>query len=567
MNDYRSISRTKDGVNLNALGVYDTYDRADFGLRAVNGNQTTNSDFTYAKIFEYQRNNLIEIRNRVAKLEEHFYAAAGIKSLKEFQTRIDEINESGLDILTNRRFGEVVAGLRRLGFDFKATRADSQQLLIEDSFNTLMSTNQQFADLIHETINMNSEEAFITAINNLSNGGKRFLTMAEIDALPKGFVEQMKKQLGGRNDGKYGLFSTIKLKLNPGKPRPLTIEWDNISASQIKKLYDITMKAIPEQLLKFPDDKTSIINSLWQVISPHIKSGSPIHAMVKREFFRYANSYDVNRSESSILGFLGEVHLNVLLKRLFMNKMTTQNVGAIRDATRSQEIGIDTILNSFNFQVKNYSLINDVLSFEGTRRYDGSMNSLMERIMGDWPLHYDQLIAELFGTVQFNQPYSPDTTSGQQYADTYSTLVKPLAEKEGVEYFKYSIDRIMRIDQAFSSKDGSLFGNMDLYYNTFFFVNGKIIPSSVILDSIIDAQTKQINNACYKFSMTVKFNDLPNYYTSIVEWRQNNDSNDNPNVPSLFGANGILQSIKVNIEYSFDLKDILSQALNAVKNY
>ena len=42
------------------------------------------------------------------------------------------------------------------------------------------------------------------------------------------------------------------------------------------------------------------------------------------------------------------------------------------------------------------------------------------------------------------------------------------------------VTKILKIDQRFASEDG-LFGDMDIYHNTFFNISGKYVPSSVVV--------------------------------------------------------------------------------------
>lgn len=561
MPDYRRISRTQDGVNLNALGVYDTYNRIDFNIHPDQG------DLAYSNIFVHQRQSLVSILKNVLNSEQKFYALIGVKNIYELQERIDLIEHSGISILSNSRWGEVVAQLRRNGYDFSVTRTDTEQIMITDTLNKLAENDPDFQQVVENYAQDQTEENLLAVFNSLST--KRFLSTKDIIKLPEEFI----KRMGGKEGQNAGLYKSIVLhvSIENGVPK-LTIDWVGASSRMIKKLYKITKTALDnfnqkagasQQLSPLPTDKNQIIDALWNAISPFLHDPQ-IKPIVEQEMMSQSSrmTYDVNRSISSIIGYLGEVHLNVLLKILLGDKnATVQNTGNLRDTVKNEEIGIDTILNGYGFQVKNYNIINGRLSFDDKHAYTGSMSSLMSRMMGDLPMHYDQMIAELYGTVQFNQPYNPqDNPENDTYNECYEQM-KTLAKGDAIEYFRYNIDRISRIDQAFSVKDHPIFGNTDLYFNTFFFVDKKLVPSSAILKTIIRVLDNKINESAYRFQMKVKFEQQPNYYTSIIEPSANGVR---PDVPTLFGNSGILSHIGVQVDYSFDLQTILSEALQSI---
>ena len=67
----------------------------------------------------------------------------------------------------------------------------------------------------------------------------------------------------------------------------------------------------------------------------------------------------------------------------------------------------------------------------------------------------------------------------------------------------------MRVRQAFSVENDSIFGKPKMYFNTFFFVNGKLVPSSAILKTIIDVLANKIDESNYRFSMAISYSSEP----------------------------------------------------------
>lgn len=550
---YKNISRTagskykaqKSGmINLNALAVQDTADRVSSKIYT-----NTNSNLKTLNLFKEELKVLRKVLEKVTKLEANFFNTTGIKDLKELQSKIDTYNNSGLTILTNSRFGEIEKGLHDNGFKTNVSVIEVQKQIIQENLHKIVLSDN-FQDVINAYCTNKTEETFLRIFNELGHGN--FLTQKQISNLPAKFIKS-----GGRS-----LFGSIQIKVVPmGEKSTINIDWNDDADYFVKKLYRITEEQLNKKTEDF-SDKLTIIGALKKIVLNKI-SDPLVRAMVSEEMSndQLIQSYGLNNSTAQLKGYLGEVHLNVLLKLLFgKSGVVIRNTGNLKDYTQKQSIGIDTVLNSFGFQVKNYDISDGRLSFEGVTGYKGSMASLLKRIMGDKPMKYDELIAELYGAIQFNQPITNNGEGSQsleEYTSFYESQLKPLGT-EAENYFKYSIDRIMRVRQAFSVEKDSVFGQTKMYFNTFFFVNGKLVPSSAILKTIIDVLANKIDESNYRFSMAISYSSEPQYGTVVVEARKNDNQ---PQVPDIWE---ILKKVKVNIDYSFDLNYILQRALNQI---
>jgi hypothetical protein len=90
-----------------------------------------------------------------------------------------------------------------------------------------------------------------------------------------------------------------------------------------------------------------------------------------------------------------------------------------------------------------------------------------------------QVLYALYGSYHYNQMI--DGASGE-----YSSIRSSLEGKarESTEVFEGYIDNILKISDFFNSEDAN-FADKKLYFNTFFMIRDKLIPSSVILGNII----------------------------------------------------------------------------------
>ena len=197
----------------------------------------------------------------------------------------------------------------------------------------------------------------------------------------------------------------------------------------------------------------------------------------------------VNRSKSGIIGFLGELQIY-----LFMNHMNiSENLGWALSATGNkryltgrtgQEILTDIMWNGFGFQIKNYQDTKD-FEIKGTISARGFVENRL-RIESD---SVQELLLDFFGSYQYNQPlkHYPDSMeeSLMEYLDIYDEFDKIF--KQFYQLFDSHADNILGISDATSTwemwQEKAL--NQTYWFNSFFIIGKRIIPSSVILNGIL----------------------------------------------------------------------------------
>lgn len=549
-----AIRRTRSGLNLNMEAVQDSFNK-------VSALTTVEEGQSYSKAIQQQLNYLNQIKRQVEKQEKAFYSAIKVSGLDELQQKITKLNDSGLKLLSSSGSGSIVKELMEYGI--KGTN-EAYLEAVRENLNEI-ATSEEFQKLLVEGYNQEimglTENKMIEFFKTQDN---KFLTVEE--------VKSLRKKLKQSSNKNYGLFSTLQIKYNPEQQESISkpnFEFSNeLSHYIVKKLYDITNKKLGKELKKtepLKNNKQMIIETIKGIVLDKI-TDETIKNLVEQEMTTYAGTYDVNISTSSIIGYLGEVQLNVIWKYLFNNSSTlVTNTGNLKSLVGNKEIGIDTVVkiagNQFNFQVKNYSMFDKMLHFDEKNKYSASMDALFDRIqVGNNPLgSLIDTIKQLYSTVQFNQEFS-DLPEDSSYKPLYENL-NELANNYIDDFAKANLDRIARIDQYFSVANAEIFNVKDIYLNTFFMVGGQyLVPSSFLLKEIIDSFSKQANKNLLKFDkVNLMFNPngpkLENYRTKKIGTSGLN-----------LTQKDVLKSVKVEISYAFNLEKIINNALNNVKN-
>ena len=550
-----AIRRTRSGLNLNMEAVQDTYNKVS-ALTTVDNNKP------YSQAIQEQLDYLNQIKLQVETKEKEFYNAIGVRGLQELQQKITDLNNSGLNILSSAGSGSIIKELMQYGI--KGTN-EAYLEAVKENLNYI-KTNETFQKYL--------VDGYSSEIQGLAeNKMIEFFQTQDHKFLTIEAVKSLRTKLKQTNNKNYGLFSTLQIKYNldsEGRIEP-QFEFSNEPSHYIiKKLYDITNKQLGKTIEKKQLDKNnkkSIIETIKAIVLPKLSEGT-IKDLVNKEMSeeKYINTYDVNISTSSIIGYLGEVQLNVIWKYLFNNlgAMVT-NTGNLKSAIGNKEIGIDTVVRiagkQFNFQVKNYSIIDNMLHFDEKNKYSASMDAVFDRIqVGNNTLgSLIDIIKQLYSTTQFNQEFS-DLPDDSSYKPLYENL-NSLANNYIDDFTRANLDRIARIDQYFSVANATLFNAKKIYINTFFMVGGQyLVPSSFLLEEIINSFSKQANKNLLKFDKVNLIFDSNG--PKLENYRNKKIGTNGLNLTQ----NDILKNIKVEISYAFNLEKIIKDALNNAKN-
>ena len=462
-------------------------------------------------------------RDTVLGLEQRFYKQLNASGLEEIQRRLDLLNrDAGFRAMVNMsdsQFKQLVeAAAQKEGFDytepieifFKRDRTKSQVAeLSEDGVKEIAIS--QIVPILNRQNKMTKMTA--SRLNKgTSTGLGSFLVSVTHDIQKNKFIVNFKE----------------------GKMIPS--DWKK----RLEDEYGVFFK----QAGMFDQRKF-----LRDWLSKNI-GNAVIKAAVLHEFDANANRYDLNSSEASVKGFLGEVHTAATLNILTNSQgaVATGNLRKIAGIGKGQEIPIDIIINEFGFQVKNYAVIKNKVSFGNIRSEEGmgaeSFIRQRARIEGGMA----DLLVSLFGSYQFNQ-IDPD--SDGSFSEK-RTSIENMVEGENIKkIFDAHISNILKISEEFSSGEKTPFGTNQVYYNTFFMIGSKLVPSSAILQAIINKLISQ--------TQTIESTYLISKPTGGQVY---NDTDPQGNKTA--SVSSAANAVKISYQIDLNLEDILNSALSSV---
>lgn len=241
------------------------------------------------------------------------------------------------------------------------------------------------------------------------------------------------------------------------------------------------------------EESDSLRNRLENMILDKIQHPE-LRRLTEEEFKQRGEWYDVNSSKASIKGFLGEIHANVAMRYLF-NKANIFATGNIRDL-KGQEIPIDLVVENVGFQIKNYRIENGETLF----RYGGQAGNFIEnRVRPEQDLQ--DLLVTFFGAYQYhgkNEEFQQEASKRLLNGGAISSI------------FNSYLSNIMRISDTFGAKNNeqNLFLQNQTYYNTFFLISDKLVPSSAIIYGICEelrSQNGSVYRANWEYSKPTEF--------------------------------------------------------------
>ncbi len=404
------------------------------------------------------------LKGVVEKEEQRAYKFFNVSGIKELQAKIDGIMQTGIKKMFNfntEEFNNMVQNLAQ------------EQISVYDFSQPIIATvnNETFQEQLIDTLGIKEEavisvEGFIRAsqatrkvIAKSSDGGNN----------PKRF-----NFLAGK-----GLSRVLaEVKYDPNKKDKIEFKFSDFMPKEFQDRLENEYNVKFDNITKEDFSKQQVAKVLKQWVESNIRNTYRVKDLVLNELDTNLDSFDINKSAASVKGFLGEVATTAILKALCPNQSIIPT-GTMKKVRTGQELPIDILLNDIGFQVKNYQFIKNKVSF-GHKKEDDSMlmgNFITDRARVQGSIK--QVLYALYGSYHYNQMI--DGASGE-----YSSIRSSLEGKarESTEVFEGYIDNILKISDFFSSEDAN-FADKKLYFNTFFMIRDKLIPSSVILDNII----------------------------------------------------------------------------------
>lgn len=518
------------GVALNKYAV-STIAKRDREMLNL-GKKKKDTDFFAERIVQ-----LKELRDTVEASEIEFYKMLNLKStsgkeaIKELQRRIESIDkDNGLNNLVDNNKYKILSQIEEyfitISSDTVVTKINDY-LEKEDVVGDIWDEDDVFAHIIgilNKKLKGKSHDKNTYFINNSERGLKRYLEATLITT-----TEGTKKV-------------SLKLKDDKKLPKELKNKLLKITRETEKEVNELTTEGLKKEL-------RAIIE---KTLSPNAKR------YFDYRFDQVYEQYAIQKNEAVVKGFLGELRNDIILDMLMGRPGATAPTGKIQEVISGQAINIDSVINGFGFQVKNYSI-----SKAGETTFSKSMkasNFIIDRAR----VPLSDALMELFGTYQFNQP-TDDADGG--YMKIYDNLEKTLYNS--ADYFKAYIDNIIRVSNTFSAKDNifGLFADSRLYFNTFFVIKDKYVPASAIINGVIKGLLDAENE---ENTMSFNFTSIYAEAAGVGKEEENSDGrttwgeyrNDLEKVNLTF--NELSEKVSIKYEVKISVQKILDSAYDYI---
>lgn len=498
-------------------------------LTAYNGlhHRTSKIRYNSFELLEAQIVYLQQLKLELEKQEDEFFSMFDLQgkdkkeSFKRLQNKIQQWNDTGAGYLINdasvgNQFYIGLQELKKYAVAAEIT-AETWEGILNATFETVEG-NQAIEQMIKEGTNIATILNTIMDKNSFSTGAKSSL------------VENLKVTIG--QNGKIEIKSD-KNKITPSmqlKIIKLLKEYLEEKSKTSKPNYDFK-KAFEDFFNKMPINAEGI---------KYIK-------MALGDMSNVLDRYAFSSNDSQIKGFLGEVYNNAFLYYMASGSSSKKDtIARITPTgttlnTKGQEVVIDTWLKGVGIQVKNYEQHKVATKgFNVHKSYNASM-FIRDVLQLDADTgSIGDILLNFFTSFDYNQQY-PDLTEQQKSSDAYkyfvNTRTRMLDQLKNTGYltqtFMPYVTKILGIDKQFASEK-DLFADERIYHNTFFNISGNYIPSSVIVQAIIDSIEKNTStdamsdciNAHFSTKHTLSEKDKWNPYISnnaVAEVYSNRD--------------------------------------------
>lgn len=494
-------------------------------LKAYNGLHHRTSKIRYDSfdLLEEQITYLHQLKTALETEEDHFFEMFNIegKNKKEnftiLKNKIEQWNDTRADCLLNDAYaGDFYIGLQALKRYAVAAEI----------------TPEIWNDLLNKTF----ESADSETIRNMINDGVNIATILNTIIDKKTFS----------TNEKSSLVENLKVTIDSKGKIQVKSEQGNISPNMQLKVVKLLKEYLEDKSKNSKPhyDFKKAFDDLFREL-PITPEGQKYIRMALGDYNNVLDKYAFSSNDSQIKGFLGEVYNNAFLYYMTNGIQNKKNAlsritptGMVRDLD-SQEIVIDTWLRGIGIQVKNYERHKiETKGFNVHDSYDASyfIRDVLQLDNNEGSI--GDILLNFFTSFDYNQRYKELTDqqkSSKAYQYFVSTRAKMHDQMENTTYltetFMPYVTKILKIDKRFGSEN-KLFGEEKIYHNTFFNISGKYVPSSVVVQAIIDSIEKNSSvdamqesikahfSAKHSLSSQEKWN--PFISNNMVSWVYNN---------------------------------------------
>lgn len=462
-NAYGKYYATMDAVRENV----ERYDNLIAGIK------NPESDIFFLLTMRMER-----LYDTLVKQEEEFYRSMNIpggraNGIKVLQSKIDHWNSVANVMLDKNTIDGV--------FEIVVNRVDTAAIVdflnseLGSVINTEIQNNQSYQGDVAKLFS----SIFGATFRSSSTVGLNVSLEVYRDA--SGFKI---RQRGGHKDLGNGIAKKILEAITKQTSNKIVVDKQMMeTADRILKEaggtnYDDTTKEITEYLrAKISDPK------VFSFIEAELARDN------QKNYARWANYFVIK-------GYLGELYWNACLGYLFDTPQASIPAGNLKNLA-GKSLSVDILFNSVGFQVKSWRLENAEIGGEtfSTHTTVNSMQfgkflasraQILEHEVG-------KTVARMFGSISYNLPEigrgADEISLGQSetYMNFYNRADRtwPSTMDELSLLFQNNLSEIIGI----SGSGGQMLenGQIQQYYNTFWAINDKIIPSSIIIREMIEA--------------------------------------------------------------------------------
>ena len=503
-------------------------------LTAYNGLNHRGANIRYAEsqsLLQEQLDNLYKLKQTLIEQEEEFFELFGIRDKEDrknsftiLKDKINEWNATGAANLINDASKDNI---------FYKGLGAIKQLAIEAELK-----EEDWVDLIESTLQSIDKNELATILDETDNLAK--ILNAIIDT---------KQKFG---TGKNSSLTNIRIYLQDDK---IIIEGDKDKISPT--LQDKVVKKIKKHLgldnkprkVKPKYDFAKMFEDLFLQTGIN-QEGQKYIKMAIKENFDYTsilNDYAFNSNSSQIKGFLGEIYNNAFLYFMANGDKARKDAidritptGSMRElAGNKPELVIDTWLHGVGIQVKNYEK-NKVLREGFTFRNDigagefitnklqlGSEGTSNSASVGDVLLNF-------FTAYDYNQDFgktgrlSQEVRGSEAYRYWQKTRARMTDKIRDQEAFTNIIlpyaAKLMGVERSFGTDNG-MFVDTEMYHNTFFNISGNYIPSSVLIQAVIDIIEKKTGKKSFDSLLSLQAHFKSHELSEYDKWHPRVDNN------------------------------------------
>lgn len=439
----------------------------------ISGMRNPDSD-----IFFLLTTRLERLYNTLVTQEEEFYRSMNItnnraEGIKQIQQRIDEWNAKA-NIMFDK---STIDGV----FEIVVNRIDTAAIIeflnteLGDVIDLEIRENSAYQDDIAKIFSSIFEKNFRSSSTMGLN------TVLEIYNNGSGF--RVRQKNGNKNLGN-GVAKKILEAISQQTSKKIVADKNMIdTADRILKQaggseYNETTAEIRQYLkTKIPDSE------IFQYISRELDRDD------QKNYARWANYFVIK-------GYLGELYWNACIGYIFNSPQASIPAGNIKNLA-GKSLSVDMLFKNTGFQIKSWNLKNAEIDGElfDTHTSINSMQfgkflasraQILENEVG-------KTVARMFGSISYNLP---DLQKGadevalsqsETYKEFYNRADRswPNTMDELSMLFQNNLSEIIGI----SGSGGQILenGQIKQYYNTFWAINNKIIPSSVIIRELIES--------------------------------------------------------------------------------